>query len=74
MQPFIVIQVHDKLHETCLILLAHFTETMQVVKNLFSKKLMVKNVFIIIEDENAVATHLIWLYEAIPLCTINICY
>ena len=38
--------------KTCSFLLAHFTETMRVVKNLFSKKLMVKNS---IENEIAVA-------------------
>ena len=58
--------------KSCSFLHAHFFELIEVVENLFKKKLMVKNSFI--ENTYVVGTH--WDYlieEAIPICTYNIC-
>ena len=57
--------------ETCSFLHAHFSETMKVDENL-KKNLMVKNS--IIGKTYVVGTHWNCLYEAIPMCTYNICY
>ena len=51
--------------KTCSFLHADFTESMEVVENLFLKKLMVKNSFI--EKTYVVGTHWNYLYEAISM-------
>ena len=72
-QSFIVIQEHINLAnymKTCSFLHAHFTETMKVVENL-EKKFLVNSSFI--EKTYVVGAHWNCPYEAIPMCTNNIC-
>ena len=53
----------------CSFLHAHFNETMTVAENL--KTIMVKNAFI---ERACLGTHWTCLYEAILMCTNNLCF
>ena len=56
--------------KTCSFLHVYFSEAMNVVKNLFLKKLIARNSFI--GKAYFVGTHRNCLYEAIPICIDNI--